>query len=52
VKDEQEGTWSSHPLTVIVNSAIVVLVTVLHELFNVIFRNGLTCGLQHHLQLI
>lgn len=51
-KDGQEGTWSSHPLTVIVDSAVIVLVTVLHELLNVIFCNGLACGLQHHLQFI
>lgn len=37
---------------VVVNSAIIVLVTILHELLDVILRDGLTRGLQHHLQLI
>ena len=46
------GIQHTPPLTVIVNAAIVVLVTILHELLNVIFRDGLTCSLKHHLQLI
>lgn len=51
-KMNKRGPGPPTRLTIIVDTAIVVLVTILHELFNVIFRNGLTCGLQHHLQLI
>lgn len=41
-----------HPLTIIVNAAIIVLVTILHELLDVVFCDGLTCSLKHQLQLI
>lgn len=51
-EEEQAGDPVLPPLTVIVNSAIIVFVTILHELFNVVFCNGLSCGLQHHLQFV
>ena len=40
------------PLTIIVNAAIVVFVTILHELLNVVLCDGLTCSLKHYLQLL
>lgn len=42
----------NHPLTIIVDAAIIVLVTVLHEFLDVIFRDGLSSSLKHYLQLI
>lgn len=42
----------NHPLTIIVDAAIIVLVTILHEFLNVILRDGLSSSLKHYLQLI
>lgn len=41
-----------HPLTIIVDAAIIVLVAILHELLNVILCDGLAGSLKHHLQLV
>ena len=40
------------PLTIVVDAAIVVFVTVLHELLNVVLCDGLPCSLKHYLQLL
>ena len=40
------------PLTIVVDSAIVVFVTVLHEFLNVVLCDGLPCSLKHYLQLL
>lgn len=42
----------NHPLTIIVDAAIIVLVTILHEFLDVILRDGLSSSLKHYLQLI
>lgn len=47
----QQG-FSAPPLTVIVNAAIIVLVTIFHELLDVILCDGLACRLKHYLQLL
>lgn len=39
-------------LTIVVNFAVVVLVPVFHQFLNVVLRDCLPCGLQHHFQLI
>ena len=40
------------PLTIVVNAAIIVFVTILHELLNVVLCDGLPCSLKHYLQLL
>jgi len=39
-------------LTVVVDLSVVVLVSVLHELLDVVFGDRLAGGLQHQLQLL
>lgn len=38
--------------TVVVNFAVIVLVPVFHQLLDVVLSNRLSCGFQHHFQLI